>query len=142
MGHGLIGPVENAALCGPGGISGWHSRLRSGGVSQWAGGRAASFRAWRGRRDGGSARHYSGHAIRASGNTADGGHLLVISVSPFLAPLAGAQLMQVAGSVMIILVGPFLNGSVMPMLARVALCAILAFALSRVLPGQTASAAA
>jgi MFS transporter, DHA1 family, multidrug resistance protein len=57
-----------------------------------------------------------------------------------LAASLGGTLQMLTGGVMIALAGPFLDGTVLPMLATIALCAALAFGLSRMIPRQAAIA--
>lgn len=57
-----------------------------------------------------------------------------------LASSLGGTLQMLAGGVMIALVGPFFDGSVTPMLAAIAICGVLAFALSRVVVVQPQAA--
>ncbi len=48
-----------------------------------------------------------------------------------LASSLGGTLQMLAGGIMIALTGPFFDGTVVPMLAAIALCGVIAFALSR-----------
>ena len=50
-----------------------------------------------------------------------------------LASSLGGTLQMLAGGVMVILAGPFFDGTAVPMIATIALCAVLAFALSLLL---------
>ena len=51
-----------------------------------------------------------------------------------LASSFGGTLQMVAAGVLVASVGPFMDGTVVPMLAAIALCGMLAFALSRMVP--------
>jgi len=57
-----------------------------------------------------------------------------------LASSLGGTLQMVAAGVLVAAVGPFMDGTVVPMLAAIALCGVLAFALSRMVPQQTGAA--
>lgn len=51
-----------------------------------------------------------------------------------MASSLGGTLQMLAGGVMIVAVGPFFDGTPLPMLAAIALCGVLAFALGRLVP--------
>ena len=55
-----------------------------------------------------------------------------------LASSLGGTLQMLAGGVMIAAMGPFFDGTVVPMLAAIAICGVLAFILSRVVSGTVA----
>lgn len=55
-----------------------------------------------------------------------------------LASSLGGTLQMLAGGVMIAAVGPFFDGTVVPMLGAIALCGVLAFALSRLVGARQA----
>ena len=57
-----------------------------------------------------------------------------------LASSLGGTLQMVAAGVLVAVAGPFLDGTVVPMLASIAICGVLAFALSRLIPRQGAAA--
>lgn len=57
-----------------------------------------------------------------------------------LASSLGGTLQMLAGGVMIAAAAPFFDGTALPMLAAIALCGVLALALSRMVRGQAASA--
>lgn len=57
-----------------------------------------------------------------------------------LASSLGGTIQMVAGGAMIAAAGPFLDGTAVPMLGAIALCAALAFLLSRMIPRQAAPA--
>jgi MFS transporter, DHA1 family, multidrug resistance protein len=57
-----------------------------------------------------------------------------------LASSFGGTLQMVAAGLLVAAVGPFMDGTVVPMLAAIALCGVLAFALSRMVPQQMGSA--
>ncbi len=54
-----------------------------------------------------------------------------------LASSLGGTLQMLVGGVMILAAGPFLDGTVLPMLGTIAVCAAVAFGLSRMIPRQT-----
>jgi len=58
-----------------------------------------------------------------------------------LASSLGGTLQMLAGGLMIALTGPFFDGTVTPMLAAIAICGLVAFALSRLVLGRQAVAA-
>ena len=58
-----------------------------------------------------------------------------------LASSLGGTLQMLAGGVMIALSGPFFDGTVVPMLAAIAICGVIAFALSRLVLGRQPVAA-
>lgn len=58
-----------------------------------------------------------------------------------LASSLGGTLQMLAGGIMIALTGPFFDGTVTPMLAAIAVCGVLAFALSRLVADRQAAAA-
>jgi len=58
-----------------------------------------------------------------------------------LASSLGGTLQMLAGGAMIAAMGPFFDGSVVPMLAAIAICAVIAFALSRVVLARQAAMA-
>ncbi|PZQ99815.1 MAG: Bcr/CflA family drug resistance efflux transporter [Cereibacter sphaeroides] len=58
-----------------------------------------------------------------------------------LASSLGGTLQMLAGGLMIALSGPFFDGTVVPMLASIAVCGVLAFVLSRLVLGRQAVAA-
>ena len=58
-----------------------------------------------------------------------------------LASSLGGTMQMVAAGVLVAAAGPFMDGTVMPMLAAIALCGALAFALSRMIPRQVVLAA-
>jgi MFS transporter, DHA1 family, multidrug resistance protein len=51
-----------------------------------------------------------------------------------LASSLGGTLQMLTGGLMVALMGPFFDGTAMPMLAAIAICGVLAFALSRMIP--------
>ncbi len=53
-----------------------------------------------------------------------------------LASSLGGTMQMVAAGVLVAAAGPFMDGTVVPMLAAIALCGVLAFALSRMIPRQ------
>ena len=53
-----------------------------------------------------------------------------------LASSLGGTMQMVAAGVLVTAAGPFLDGTVVPMLAAIALCGVLAFGLSRLIPHQ------
>lgn len=55
-----------------------------------------------------------------------------------LASSLGGTLQMLAGGLMVAAVGPFFDGSVVPMLGAIALCGVAAFALSRLVGGRQA----
>jgi DHA1 family bicyclomycin/chloramphenicol resistance-like MFS transporter len=57
-----------------------------------------------------------------------------------LASSLGGTLQMLAGGIMVALTGPFFDGTVVPMLAAIALCGVLAFSLSRLVPRHQAAA--
>ena len=57
-----------------------------------------------------------------------------------LAASLGGTLQMVAAGALVAAVGPFFDGTVVPMLAAIALCGALTFGLSRLIPAQTVSA--
>ena len=57
-----------------------------------------------------------------------------------LASSLGGTLQMLAGGIMVALTGPFFDGTVVPMLAAIALCGVLAFTLSRLVPRHQAAA--
>jgi DHA1 family bicyclomycin/chloramphenicol resistance-like MFS transporter len=63
-----------------------------------------------------------------------------------LASSLGGTLQMVAGGIMIVLASPFFDGTAMPMVTTIALCAVAAFVLSRLVlsgpSGKTADRAA
>ena len=58
-----------------------------------------------------------------------------------LASSLGGTLQMLAGGLMVAAVGPFFDGTVVPMLGAIALCGVLAFALSRLVGGLQAATA-
>ena len=58
-----------------------------------------------------------------------------------LAASLGGTMQMVAAGVLVAAAGPFLDGTVVPMLAAIALCGVLAFALSLMIPQQRAETA-
>lgn len=56
-----------------------------------------------------------------------------------LASSLGGTLQMLAGGLMVAAVGPFFDGSVVPMLGAIALCGVMAFALSRLVGGRQAA---
>jgi MFS transporter, DHA1 family, multidrug resistance protein len=58
-----------------------------------------------------------------------------------LASSLGGTLQMLAGGLMIALAGPFFDGTVTPMLGAIALCGVIAFALSRLVSSRQAAAA-
>ncbi len=56
-----------------------------------------------------------------------------------LASSLGGTLQMLAGGAMIVAAGPFFDGSVLPMLAAIALCGVLALGLSRLVPPAAAA---
>ena len=58
-----------------------------------------------------------------------------------LASSLGGTLQMLAGGLMVAAVGPFFDGTVVPMLGAIALCGVLAFALSRLVGGRQAATA-
>ena len=54
-----------------------------------------------------------------------------------LAASLGGTMQMVAAGVLVAAAGPFLDGTVVPMLAAIALCGVLAFAFSRMIPKPT-----
>ena len=58
-----------------------------------------------------------------------------------LAASLGGALQMLAGSAIISLTGPFLDDTVVPMRAAIALCGLVALILSRPVPGKRAAAA-
>ena len=57
-----------------------------------------------------------------------------------LASSLGGTMQMVAAGVLVAAAGPFLDGTVVPMLAMIALCGVLAFGLALVMPRQGAAA--
>ncbi len=57
-----------------------------------------------------------------------------------LASSLGGTMQMVAAGVMVAATGPFMDGTVVPMLAAIALCGVLALGLSRVIPRQVVTA--
>ena len=57
-----------------------------------------------------------------------------------LASSLGGTLQMLAGGLMVALTGPFFDGTVVPMLAAIAICGVLAFTLSRLVPRGQATA--
>lgn len=57
-----------------------------------------------------------------------------------IASSLGGTLQMLAGGLMVALTGPFFDGTVVPMLAAIAICGVLAFTLSRLLPAAQATA--
>jgi MFS transporter, DHA1 family, multidrug resistance protein len=58
-----------------------------------------------------------------------------------LASSLGGTMQMLTGGLMVALMGPFFDGTATPMLAAIAVCGVLAFALSRLIPGRVAVAA-
>lgn len=56
-----------------------------------------------------------------------------------LASSLGGTMQMVAAGVLVAAAGPFMDGTVVPMLAAIALCGVLAFVLSQVIPRQPAA---
>ena len=56
-----------------------------------------------------------------------------------LASSLGGTLQMLAGGLMVAAVGPFFDGSVVPMLGAIALCGVAAFGLSRLVGGRQAA---
>ncbi len=56
-----------------------------------------------------------------------------------LASSLGGTIQMVTGGLMVVVAGPFFDGTVTPMIAAIAVCAVVAFALARAMPAQAAA---